>query len=197
MYPEHLALIRQPGQPSSSVPRASAASGSSSAFRLAADATGASHLSSPPAGPCRGGGFVSAGECARRRTDPHSVRGVCAVRRGGPAFPDWQFITAAVPTKVVVLPHLVTRPVIVMSTGKLARQRLTPDGSSGVQHSLHRPGRSAAQHLPAARRARDRGDPVVRGETGDQTDQESRSAGHGAAASVTAMDMPFTDLPPA
>ena len=29
----------------------------------------------------------------------------------------------------------------------------------------------------------------LRGETGDQTDQESRSAGHGAAPSVTAMDI--------
>jgi hypothetical protein len=29
----------------------------------------------------------------------------------------------------------------------------------------------------------------VRGETGDQTDQESRSAGHRAAASLTAMDI--------
>jgi AraC-like DNA-binding protein len=31
--------------------------------------------------------------------------------------------------------------------------------------------------------------PVVRRETGDQTDQESRSAGHGAATSMTAMDV--------
>ena len=37
--------------------------------------------------------------------------------------------------------------------------------------------------------ARDGGDSVVRGETGDQTDQESRSAGHRAAASVTVMDI--------
>jgi hypothetical protein len=29
----------------------------------------------------------------------------------------------------------------------------------------------------------------VRGETGDQTDQESRSACHGAATSLTAMDI--------
>jgi hypothetical protein len=34
--------------------------------------------------------------------------------------------------------------------------------------------------------ARDGGDAVVRGETGDQTDQESRSAGHRAATSLTA-----------
>jgi catechol 2,3-dioxygenase-like lactoylglutathione lyase family enzyme len=39
------------------------------------------------------------------------------------------------------------------------------------------------------RRRRDGGDAVVRGETGDQTDQESRSAGQGAAPSVTAMDI--------
>ena len=36
---------------------------------------------------------------------------------------------------------------------------------------------------------RDGGDAVVRGETGDQTDQESRSAGPRAAPSVTAMDI--------
>lgn len=29
-----------------------------------------------------------------------------AGRNGRPVFPDWQFITAAVPTKIVVLPHL-------------------------------------------------------------------------------------------
>ena len=37
--------------------------------------------------------------------------------------------------------------------------------------------------------ARDRGNAVVRGQTGDQTDQESRSAGHRDAASLTAMDI--------
>jgi hypothetical protein len=42
---------------------------------------------------------------------------------------------------------------------------------------------AAAQHL------RDGGDAVVRGETGDQTDQESRSAGHRAAPSMTSMDI--------
>jgi hypothetical protein len=41
----------------------------------------------------------------------------------------------------------------------------------------------------APRGARDSGDAVVRGETGDQTGQESRSAGHRAAARVTAMDI--------
>jgi AraC-like DNA-binding protein len=37
--------------------------------------------------------------------------------------------------------------------------------------------------------ARDGGDAVVCGETGDQTDQESRSAGHRAAPRMTAMDI--------
>ena len=45
----------------------------------------------------------------------------------------------------------------------------------------------SAYRREAARR--DGGDAVVRGETGDQTDQESRSAGHRAAPSVTAMDI--------
>jgi predicted enzyme related to lactoylglutathione lyase len=53
-------------------------------------------------------------------------------------------------------------------------------------------GRCAAQHLPAPRGARDGGDAVVRGERGDQTDQESRSAGHRAASSMTAMDITTT-----
>ena len=39
------------------------------------------------------------------------------------------------------------------------------------------------------RGARDGGDAVVRGETGDQTDQESRSAGHRTAPRMTAMDI--------
>jgi len=58
-----------------------------------------------------------------------------------------------------------------------------------LQQSLHRAGRCAAQRLPAPHGARDGGDAVVRGETGDQTHQESRSAGHRAAARVTAMDI--------
>jgi AraC-like DNA-binding protein len=44
----------------------------------------------------------------------------------------------------------------------------------------------------------DGGDAPVRGETGDQTDQESRSAGRRAAARVTAMTSPtrrFSGLP--
>jgi transcriptional regulator GlxA family with amidase domain len=47
-----------------------------------------------------------------------------------------------------------------------------------LQQSLHRTGRYAAQRLPAPRGERDGGDAAVRGETGDQTDHESRSAGH-------------------
>jgi hypothetical protein len=58
-----------------------------------------------------------------------------------------------------------------------------------LQHSVHRTGRCAAQHLAAPRGAGDGGDAVVCGEPGDQTGQESRSAGHGAAASVTVMDI--------
>ena len=58
-----------------------------------------------------------------------------------------------------------------------------------VQHSLHRARRRAAQHLSAQRRARDGGDAVVRGKAGDQTDQESRSAGRRAATSMTAMNI--------
>src|ERR687890_790182 len=58
-----------------------------------------------------------------------------------------------------------------------------------VQHSLHRAGRRAAQRLPAPGGARDGGDAVLRGETGDQTDQESRSAGPRAAPIITAMDI--------
>jgi AraC-like DNA-binding protein/uncharacterized glyoxalase superfamily protein PhnB len=43
--------------------------------------------------------------------------------------------------------------------------------------------------LPEPRGAGDGGDAAVRGETGDQTDQESRSPGHRPATSVTAMDI--------
>jgi hypothetical protein len=57
------------------------------------------------------------------------------------------------------------------------------------QHSLHRVGRCAAQHLSRPDSSRDDGDAAVRGETGDQTEQESRSAGPRAAPSVTAMDI--------
>src|SRR4029453_2806866 len=58
-----------------------------------------------------------------------------------------------------------------------------------LQHSLHRAGRCAAQHLSARGAARDGGDAAVRRETGDQTGQESRSASHRGAPSMTAMDI--------
>jgi hypothetical protein len=48
---------------------------------------------------------------------------------------------------------------------------------------------AVAQHLSGPDSSRDGGDAVVRGETGDQTDQESRSTGQQAAARVTAMDI--------
>jgi hypothetical protein len=40
------------------------------------------------------------------------------------------------------------------------------------------------------------GDAVVRGETGDQTGQESRSAGHRGAPSVTVMDIAIHTIHP-
>src|SRR4051794_32488803 len=69
----------------------------------------------------------------------------------------------------------------------LFRRRLLVAGH--LQQSVQRADRHAAQHLPASRSAGDGGDPVVRGETGDQTGQESRSAGRRAAPGVTAMDI--------
>ena len=72
----------------------------------------------------------------------------------------------------------------------LFRGRLLVAGH--LQHSLHRTGRDAAQYLPEPGSWRDGGDAAVRGETGDQTGQESRSASHRAAASLTALrrDLP-------
>src|SRR5260370_23918185 len=58
-----------------------------------------------------------------------------------------------------------------------------------LQQSLHRAGGYAAQHLPAPGGARDGGDAVVRGETGDQTRQESRSTGRRAEPRMTTMDI--------
>src|SRR4029450_13585419 len=58
-----------------------------------------------------------------------------------------------------------------------------------VQHSLYRARRCAAPHLPARGGGRDGGDAAVRSETGHETGQESRSAGHGALPSMTAMDI--------
>ncbi len=56
-------------------------------------------------------------------------------------------------------------------------------------------GRCAAQHLSGPESSRDGGDAVVRHEAGDQTDQESRSAGHGAATSLTDMDITIHNTP--
>jgi hypothetical protein len=52
--------------------------------------------------------------------------------------------------------------------------------------------RCAAQHLSAPGAAGDGADAAVRGETGDQTGQESRSTGPQAAPSLTAMDITTT-----
>src|SRR5829696_910684 len=70
---------------------------------------------------------------------------------------------------------------------RLFRGRLLVAGH--LQHPLHRAGRSAAQRLPARGGPGDGGDAVVCGQTGDQTGQESRSAGRRDAGSVTAMDI--------
>src|SRR3954467_2681902 len=58
-----------------------------------------------------------------------------------------------------------------------------------LQHPLHRTHRRVAEHLPPPSRRRHRRDSLMRGQTGDQTDQESRSAGHRPATSVTTMDI--------
>src|SRR5262249_4383317 len=57
------------------------------------------------------------------------------------------------------------------------------------QHPLHRTGRGAAKHVPAPGCACDGRDAALRGQAGDQTGQESRSARQGAAPSMTAMDI--------
>src|SRR2546430_1078816 len=61
-----------------------------------------------------------------------------------------------------------------------------------VQYPVHRTGRHATERLPAAVVGGDGGDPSVRCQAGDQTDQESRSACRGAPASLTAWTSPFT-----
>src|SRR5258706_6412404 len=84
----------------------------------------------------------------------------------------------------------IDRPVAAAAAGdpprsfsRSAARRWAPSATASPNWSVCRPALTSA-----SRRAR-RGDAVVRGETGDQTDQESRSAGHRAAASVTAMDI--------
>ena len=75
----------------------------------------------------------------------------------------------------------------------------------GQNGSAHPPGtyvplpsaHSPCQALPGHQREHG-GDAVVRGETGDQTGQESRSAGHRAAPSMIAMDIAIhMTFPPA
>src|SRR4029453_19393202 len=58
-----------------------------------------------------------------------------------------------------------------------------------LQHPLHRGGVCPAKRLPAPVAARHGRDASVRGETGDQADQESRSAPRRAARSMTAMEI--------
>jgi hypothetical protein len=72
-----------------------------------------------------------------------------------------------------------SRPAAAQQLRDLARLRRVRD----------RIDREYAQRLPAPGGGRDRGDAAVRGQTGDQTRQESRSTAHPAAASLTAMDL--------
>src|SRR5262245_26447347 len=58
-----------------------------------------------------------------------------------------------------------------------------------LQHPLHRACRCVAEHLSARSKWSNSRDAAVRRETGDATDQESRSAADPAARSVTAMDI--------
>src|ERR1700689_2358963 len=66
-----------------------------------------------------------------------------------------------------------------------------------VQHPIHGAGGHAAQCLPGSADWCARGDPALRREAGGQADQESRSAGGRAAASLTAMAITihYTFLP--
>src|SRR6478609_9627224 len=57
------------------------------------------------------------------------------------------------------------------------------------QHSLHRVGRRSTEHLSGPDSCREGGVAVVRGETSDQTDQESRSTRRRPAPSVIGMDI--------
>src|SRR5213078_3322128 len=61
-----------------------------------------------------------------------------------------------------------------------------------IQHSLHRARRCAAQRVPAPGGGRDGRDPAMRGEAGDETGQESRSAGRRAPTSLTDMNTDIT-----
>jgi hypothetical protein len=96
-------------------------------------------------------------------------------RRRARADAEWGGTPAALRTSGApgTISQVTSRPAAAQHVGDLELLRRVRD-----QQSLHRAGRCAAQHLPAPRGARDGGDAPVRGETGDQTDQESRSAGH-------------------
>src|SRR6185369_626515 len=58
-----------------------------------------------------------------------------------------------------------------------------------LQHPVHRAGRDGTQRLSPTRHDRVGGDDLVRGQAGDSTGQESRSADLGIPPSVMAMDI--------
>ena len=76
----------------------------------------------------------------------------------------------------------IERAMALLRRGDLSVTEVCFDGrllvSGHLQHSFHRAGRCAAQRLSARGGGSDARDGAVRGKTGDQTDQESRSAGH-------------------
>ena len=78
----------------------------------------------------------------------------------------------------------IERAMALLRRGDLSVTEVCFDGrllvAGHLQHPLHRAGRRAAERLPARGGGRDGGDPVLRGQAGDQTGQESRSAGPAA-----------------
>ncbi len=82
-----------------------------------------------------------------------------------------------------------SRPAISHSVPYLQVVVVTPSAFSMTSSSSGGNDRTTDGTPSEPRDARDGGDPVVRRETGDQTDQESRSAEPRAAASVAAMDI--------
>jgi AraC-like DNA-binding protein len=70
----------------------------------------------------------------------------------------------------------IERAMALLRRGDLSVTDVCFEVAGHLQHPLHRAGRHAAQRLPARGGARDGRYSVVRGEAGDQTDQESRSA---------------------
>jgi predicted enzyme related to lactoylglutathione lyase len=80
---------------------------------------------------------------------------------------------------------------------RLRMDTVLPSPISQLHQLLTRLARTPVRYqlsLTTKRLANPRRDAVVRGETGDQTDQESRSEGLGAAGRVTAMDITTTTL---